>query len=86
MKANEKAKELFLKFRQIPPSSPYTGIDDGEAKDCALIAVDEILDVLYSDEIYNPGNIAFDRIDDYWQKVKEEIINMQIDGRTTISD
>jgi hypothetical protein len=66
----EKAKELFLKFRQIPPSSPYTGVDDGEAKQCSLIAVDEII----------KENDMFDRTDgyvqqriDYWNEVKQEI-------------
>jgi hypothetical protein len=61
MEAKEKAKELFLKFRQIPPFSPYTGIDDGEAKQCALIAVDEILDYIQEEDNW------------YWQDVKHEI-------------
>ena len=39
MTSEEKAKELFLKFRQIPPSSPYTGIDDGEAKECVKLLI-----------------------------------------------
>ena len=61
MTPQEKAKELFLKFRQIPPFSPYTGIDDGEAKQCALIAVDEILDYIQEEDNW------------YWQDVKQEI-------------
>ena len=64
----EKAKELFLKFRQIPPFSPYTGIDDGEAKQCALIAVDEILNLV---QCVNSNEIELDF--NYWQEVKEEI-------------
>ena len=61
MEAKEKAEELFLKFRQIPPFSPYTGIDDGEAKQCALIAVNEILDYIQEEDNW------------YWQDVKHEI-------------
>ena len=49
MTAKEKAEELFLKFRQIPPCSPYTGIDDGEAKQCALVAVNEIIKAFRKD-------------------------------------
>ena len=69
MTAKEKAKNLFLKFRQIPPCSHYTGVDDGEAKQCALIAVDEILN------IYQIKNAEFEFYDlrNYWQEVKTEI-------------
>lgn len=62
----DKAEELFLKFRQIPPCSHYTGVGDGEAKQCALVAVDEIIKVLYdandTDEEYG-----------YWTDVKQEL-------------
>jgi hypothetical protein len=61
MTPKEKAKELVLRFRQIPPCSPYTGIDDGEAKQCALIAVDEIL------------NECIDVKERYWQDVKLQL-------------
>jgi len=73
----EKAKELFKKFEFI-----YTydglGIQDNELtrdnrKQCALIAVDEIQELLLTDEIYNPNNISFERVDEYWQEVKNEI-------------
>ena len=65
----EKAEELFLKFRQIPPCSPYTGVGDGEAKQCAIIAVDEILN------IYQIKNAAFEfyELRNYWQDVKQEL-------------
>ena len=33
----------------------------------------EIQDVLMTDELYNPGNLAFDRIDYYWEEVKKEL-------------
>ena len=39
---NEKMfiNQEFDKFRQLPPSSPYTGVGDGEAKECALISLE----------------------------------------------
>jgi hypothetical protein len=66
----EKAIELFNKFRTIPPSSPYTGIDDPEAKQCTLIAIDEILNNVLIGIDLSPtwGN--------YWNKVKEELIKL----------
>jgi hypothetical protein len=64
MTPKEKALELFLKFRQMRPYSPYTGIGDGEAKQCVLIAVDEILICCIGSH------------EDYWQEVKKEIINL----------
>jgi len=74
MTPKEKAKELFLKFRQIPPSSPYTGVDDGEAKQCALIAVDEILKRTRSVDTMPPNCQKIDdNTKEYWQQVKQEI-------------
>ena len=70
MTPKKKAKELFLKFRQIPPFSPYTGIDYGEAKQCALIAVQEIIN---SNPHSNPLNTEVSSTMEYWLKVKEEI-------------
>jgi len=62
MKAKEKARELFDKMC-------YWHMVDGgsnqhEAKQCALIAVDEILNLL---PLANR---------DYWQQVKQEITNL----------
>ena len=66
--AIEQAKELVLRFRQIPPISPYTGVDDGEAKQCALIAVDEILEIIrYHGTDIGKHSLMF------WQEVKQEI-------------
>jgi len=65
----EKAKELVLKFRQLPPSSPYTGVGDGEAKQCALIAVDEIIQLRKG--YFDCTNSIQD--ESYWQEVKQEI-------------
>lgn len=73
MTPKEKAKELLdkYKFIEIPH---YSSIH--EVKQCALILVDEIQEVLMTDELYNPGNLSFDRIDEYWEQVKQEIENL----------
>ena len=65
MKSEEKAKELFDRFYSIEPVQPiYIGMDKGQAKQCALICVDEILEF-------------HDRIDvNYWKEVKKEINNL----------
>ena len=66
MTPKEKAVELALKFRQIPPFSPYTGIGDEEAKQCALLTVAEIFYVLPDiQELWQ-----------YWYQVKQEIENL----------
>lgn len=72
MTAEEKARELFLKFRQIPPFSPYTGIDDGEAKQCALIAVDEILETSPKEWT----GFEYESCDEYWEEVKQELLKL----------
>jgi hypothetical protein len=75
MTPKEKAKELVNKFRDInwlvetPYTSRYEWIQIQEAKQCALIAVDEILSELteipYGLEYLNRLN--------YWLEVKQEI-------------
>lgn len=61
MTPKEKAEELVNRF--IYRRTDYVEIDD--AKQCALIAVDEILDnnLWFKDEVNN----------NYWQEVKHEI-------------
>ena len=61
MTPKEKANKLFLKFA-------FKGAQhEGEAKQFALIAVDEILDAsLYYFDEFSPYVI-------YWQQVKQEI-------------
>ena len=63
MTPKEKAKELVDKYKF------YLGNEQEnikEAKDCALIAVDEILDAIV-------GTYDFDTLNEYWQEVKQEI-------------
>jgi hypothetical protein len=62
MRTKEKAKELFNKYYQKCADSSYP---EYMAKDCALIAVDEIIKEVNQ-------NFTSDRYA-YWQEVKEEI-------------
>lgn len=76
MEAKDKAIELFEKmYNKIQPDE--LGKDQESAKQCALIAVDEIINTLNRDirDIDVRGNILLDLIE-YWQEVKQEIINL----------
>jgi hypothetical protein len=61
MTPKEKAKELVEKY------IPFCGMEMTEIQ-CALIAVDEILNYLKTD--------GFSIQINYWQEVKQEIINL----------
>jgi hypothetical protein len=74
MTPKEKAEELVHKFKKYS-YYPKTNNDmlfvnelNNNAKQCALIAVDEILDLI--DTIYD-----YDResLDPYWKQVKQEL-------------
>jgi len=75
MTPKEKADELFWKYRPIIAGKQFlTGLVlMSEAKEltkqCALIAVDEILNTLYS----IPFGNALDNELEYWNEVKQEI-------------
>jgi len=78
MTAQEKAKELVKKFKNFEyPStigSEFNEIHKNPfrvAKQCALIAVDEIMDSYKSTNSHN-GSVY-----KYWQQVKEEIKNYE---------
>ena len=66
MTSQDKANELFEKFK-LKPISPIFIMSDEHAKQCALIAVDEILDdnsnISDSDKLKHK----------YWFEVKHEI-------------
>ena len=70
MTPKEKAKELYFKFYSKIPSIQDEGqMQDEASKQCALIAVDEIIDEvkkILDDENYSSVLI-------YWLKVKQEI-------------
>jgi hypothetical protein len=68
MTPKEKAKELINKFTlSFSPNIE-------EAKQCSLIAVDEILKLLYPENWGLEMNIAIDELY-YWREVKKEIEN-----------
>jgi hypothetical protein len=61
----EKAKQLFMRNFEIT-------VDDYCAKQCALIAVDEILDI----DCFDMSEEHFDNHIEYWQEVKHEITQL----------
>jgi len=76
MKAKEKAKELVEKFSSYAHSDWHEvyGFDENcriqNAKQCALIAVDEILKLSYF--THEPSEDD-DLYSNYWKQVKQEI-------------
>ena len=66
MEAKDKAKELFNKLLKTDEKCTYSFVGDKVAKQCALIAVEEILNSI--------GGI-FETYEErkYWQEVKQEI-------------
>jgi hypothetical protein len=83
MTPKEKAEELVDKFYQTTPNEAWIneplGISEEykawkQAKQCALIAVDEIVSTLNYDirDLDVRGNILLDLIT-YWREVKQEI-------------
>lgn len=68
MTPKEKAEELVLKFKELPQEGTlmfYLAFEI--SKQCALIAVDEII------SMQEQVNIKFDFNIKYWQQVKQEI-------------
>lgn len=62
MTPKEKAENLFNRYYAI--TGPFT-----EAKQCAVIAVDEVIDILS----LLPYGMEYLSHIDYWEEVKEEI-------------
>ena len=71
MKAKEKAKELYCKYADALNIRDLQITANPFAKACALIAVDEILDVITSIYDYD-----FEKLNPFWQQVKQEINNL----------
>ena len=68
MTPKEKAEELFDKFRvKVHDRDGTSAMNGFEAKQCALIAVDEILEIVKSDDSALIVELP------YWQDVKQEI-------------
>ena len=83
MTPKEKAEELFNKFIIIDDLSDSTGNSlyfNAHAKQCALIAVDEIIEAtnMYQYGISNALEHIPSKIvkHPYWQEVKQEIENL----------
>jgi hypothetical protein len=71
MKPKEKAKELVEKFYSRATSYSLDRKNQNEnAKQCALIAVDEIIN---SNPHSNPFNTEIYSTMSYWQEVKNEL-------------
>ena len=68
MTPKEKAEELFNKFRTEILSFLGDKMKDKNAKRCALIAVDEILNINSVDKDFSLSH--------YWLDVKDEIQNL----------
>jgi hypothetical protein len=68
MKSKDKAKQLVDKMYVGFIHSLYSY----KAKQCAIIAVDEIIKAL-NDDIYIQGETDIDSHKEYWQEVKIEI-------------
>lgn len=73
MTPQEKAQELIDKFNDVEDLKGRKIIHFIiDAKQCALIAVDEILDALNSDLIDYSGLYRYEA-NNYWNQVKDEI-------------
>jgi hypothetical protein len=72
MTPKEKAKELVEKFRLNVLDYEGCGINEHKAKQCALIAVDEVLNELFEAAIVTGSSHIHKHID-YYQEVKKEI-------------
>jgi hypothetical protein len=68
MTPKEKAKELLFKFVALD-NDIFCSVNYPYAKQCALIAVDEILD----DDVYDMSEKLFEKRIEYWEEVKQEI-------------
>jgi hypothetical protein len=69
MKAKEKAKELVDRFYRYTYNAAVEPYSSEDAKKCALIAVDEIMELARKiDDICGTS-----KDEDYWQEVKQEI-------------
>ena len=77
MTPKEKAKELVERFRMNVLDWEGCSINEHKAKQCALIAVDEILnDYSYMQNVRNANSNQIHSRRVYWQEVKQEITNI----------
>ncbi len=71
MTATEKANELFDKYNELLSIHIFNGTFD-ISKQCALIAVDEIIETFPKQW----NGFEYESCDDYWQEVKEELLKL----------
>ena len=64
MNAKEKAEELIARFRFIS----YDLDDIANHKECAMVAVDEVID-----QIYKSGEMSAKAQIEWWKRVKSEL-------------
>lgn len=72
MTPKEKAFILVTQFHNVKPLEDDCNITIYEAKQCALIAVDEILDAVSVKKTLYLTDMTY-QIYSYWSKVKEEL-------------
>jgi hypothetical protein len=72
MTPKEKADELCKKMLYQIEWNAQPSTVKGVTKQCALIAVDEILD----DDVYDMSEDLFEKRILYWEEVKQEIQNL----------
>jgi hypothetical protein len=72
MTTKEKAFELYNKFYMAIPSDEM-GLSDEASRQCALIAVDELLEATKRYDYTLGPNPSYN---DYWLKVKYQIENL----------
>ena len=75
MTPKEKAKELFDKYAMyLRANLMYDEEANEDAKQCALIAVDELIKYTPSIDIYPPNCQKLNTgVREYWKEVKQEI-------------
>lgn len=71
MNPKDKAKELVSKYRPIGSTGFYLNLED--AKQCALIACNEVI----NHHIFYTGEHEGDGWTDLWEEVKEEITKIK---------
>ena len=73
MEAKDKAKQLVNKFK-LEPIKPFCIMHPEHIKQCALIAVNEIIKAIPCREEYgySDGWVLIDNTE-YWKEVKQEI-------------
>jgi hypothetical protein len=73
MTPQEKAEELFDKFYLVKDERGLCRLNEFIAKQCAIIAVDEILKAVKKDSDFT---ITYELAKQYYQQVKLEIENL----------